>query len=204
MTAPHIQLASKSSRRQELLRQIGVDFDLLKMREAAGRERDILEGARDAEPPLHYVERMARTKVAVAWLQMRQRKLPERPVLSADTEVVLDGVIFGKPTDDRDAARMLNALSGHTHQVMTAVALRLRERTEVELSISNVEFRRLSAQEIKHYVATGEPDDKAGAYAIQGKAAAFVTRLDGSFSGVVGLPLAETAALLARIGMPVL
>jgi len=88
--------------------------------------------------------------------------------------------------------------------VMTAVALRLRERTEVELSISNVEFRRLSAQEIKHYVATGEPNDKAGAYAIQGKAAAFVTRLDGSFSGVVGLPLAETAALLARIGMPVL
>jgi len=204
MTAPHIHLASKSLRRQELLRQIGVDFDLLKMREAAGRERDVVEGARDAEPPLHYVERMARTKVAVAWLQMRQRKLPERPVLSADTEVVLDGVIFGKPTDDRDAARMLNALSGHTHQVMTAVALRLRERTEVELSISNVEFRRLSAQEIKHYVATGEPDDKAGAYAIQGKAAAFVTRLDGSFSGVVGLPLAETAALLARIGMPVL
>jgi septum formation protein len=204
MTVPHIHLASRSPRRQELLRQLGVDFDLLKLREAAGRERDIVEGAKDAEPPLHYVERMARMKVATAWTRMQQRKLPERPVLSADTEVVLDGVIFGKPTDDKDAARMLKSLSGQTHQVMTAVAMRFRDRTEVEVSISNVAFRRLSAQEIKHYVATGEPDDKAGAYAIQGRAAAFITRLDGSFSGVVGLPLAETAELLARVGMPVL
>ena len=204
MTTPHIHLASKSPRRQELLRQLGIDFDLLKLREAAGRERDVIEGARDAEPPLHYVERMARTKVAAGWQRMRQRLLPEWPVLSADTEVVLDGVIFGKPADAADAARMLKVLSGQTHQVMTAVALRLGERTEVEVLITNVAFRSLTPKEIEHYVATGEPADKAGAYAIQGKAAAFITRIDGSFSGVVGLPLAETAELLARLGMPVL
>ena len=204
MTAPHIHLASKSPRRQELLRQLGVDFDLLKLREAPGRERDVVEGARDAEPPPHYVERMARTKVAAGWQRMLQRMLPEWPVLSADTEVVLDGVIFGKPTDAADAARMLKVLSGRTHQVITAVAVRLGERTEVEVSITNVAFRSLTPKEIEHYVATGEPADKAGAYAIQGKAAAFITRIDGSFSGVVGLPLAETAELLARLGMPVL
>jgi len=204
MTIPQIHLASKSSRRQQLLRQLGIEFDVLKLREAPGRDRDIVEGARDAEPPLHYVERMARTKVGAGWQRMQQRKLPERPVLSADTEVVLDGVIFGKPADAEDAKRMLNRLSGQTHQVMTAVAVRWHERTEFELSISSVVFRRLTAEEIDHYVATGEPDDKAGGYAIQGKAAAFITRIDGSFSGVVGLPLAETAELLARVGMPVL
>jgi septum formation protein len=201
---PHIHLASKSPRRQALLRQIGIDFDVLKLREAPGRERDIIEGARDAEPPLHYVERMARTKVAAGWQRMQQRLLTERPVLSADTEVVLDGVIFGKPASAAEAREILKTLSGQTHQVMTAVAVRWHERTEVELSISTVAFRRLSTEEIDHYVATGESDDKAGAYAIQGRAAAFITRIDGSFSGVVGLPLAETAELLARLGMPVL
>jgi len=204
MAIPRIHLASKSPRRQQLLRQLGVDFDVLKLREAAGRDRDIVEGARDDEPPLHYVERMARTKVGAGWQRMQQRLLPERPVLSADTEVVLDGVILGKPKDADDAKRMLNILSGQTHQVMTAVAVRWGERIEFELSISTVAFRRLTADEVDHYVATGEPDDKAGAYAIQGKAAAFITRIDGSFSGVVGLPLAETAELLARVGMPVL
>jgi septum formation protein len=204
MNAPHILLASKSPRRQQLLRQLGVDFDLLKLREAAGRDRDIDEAAKDAEPPLHYVERMARTKAGVAWQRMQQRMMPERPVLSADTEVVLDGVIFGKPLDGADAARMLHRLSGQTHQVITAVAVRWHDRTEVEISISNVSFRELTADEIQHYVATGESADKAGAYAIQGRAAAFITRIEGSFSGVVGLPLAETAALLARVGMPVL
>jgi septum formation protein len=204
MTTPHILLASKSPRRQALLRQLGIDGDGWKLREAPGRERDVVEGARDAEPPLHYVERMARTKVASGWQRMQQRLLTERPVLSADTEVVLDGVIFGKPANADEAKHMLKTLSGQTHQVITAVAVRLHERTEVELSISKVAFRALSAEEIDHYVATGEPDDKAGAYAIQGKAAAFITRIDGSFSGVVGLPLAETAELLARFGMPVL
>jgi septum formation protein len=204
MNAPHILLASKSPRRQQLLRQLGVDFDLLKLREAAGRDRDIDEAAKDAEPPLHYVERMARTKAGVAWQRMQQRMLTERPVLSADTEVVLNGVIFGKPVDAADATRMLQRLSGKTHQVITAVAVRWHDRTEVEISVSNVSFRELTAEEIQHYIATGESADKAGAYAIQGRAAAFITRIEGSFSGVVGLPLAETASLLARVGMPVL
>jgi septum formation protein len=204
MNAPHILLASKSPRRQELLRQIGIDFDVLKLREALGRERDVVEGARDAEPPLHYVERMARTKAGTAWQRMQQRMLAPRPVLSADTEVVLDGVIYGKPVDAADAARMLRALSGHTHDVITAVAVRWNDRTDVEISVSRVAFRPLTAEEIEHYIATGESADKAGAYAIQGRAAAFITRLEGSFSGVVGLPLAETADLLARLGMPVL
>ena len=201
---PHIHLASRSPRRQELLRQLSIEFDLLKLREAPGRDRDVLEGARDAEPPLHYVERMARTKASVAWQRMQQRKLPELPVLSADTEVVLDNAIFGKPVDAADAKRMLGLLSGQTHQVVTAVAVRLGEQTEVEVSVSKVAFRHLTMQEIDHYVATGEGDDKAGAYAIQGRAAAFITRIEGSFSGVVGLPLAETAQILARFGMPVL
>ena len=201
---PHIHLASKSPRRLELLRQLGVEFDLLKLREAAGRDRDVLEGARDAEPPLHYVERMARTKAAVGWTRMQQRKLTQLPVLSADTEVVLDSRIFGKPADAADATRMLNLLSGKTHEVLTAVAVRLGDQTEVEVSVTKVAFRDLTPAEIDHYVATGEYDDKAGAYAIQGRAAAFITRLEGSFSGVVGLPLAETAQILARFGMPVL
>ena len=201
---PHIHLASKSPRRQELLRQLGVEFDLLKLREAAGRDRDVMEGARNAEPPLHYVERMARTKATVGWTRMQQRKLTELPVLSADTEVVLDSRIFGKPTDAADATRMLNLLSGKTHEVLTAVAVRLGDQTEVEVSVSKVAFRELTPAEIDHYVATGEGDDKAGAYAIQGRAAAFITRIEGSFSGVVGLPLAETAQILARFGMPVL
>ena len=201
---PQIHLASKSPRRQDLLRQIGVEFDLIKLREAPGRDRDVQEGARTAEPALHYVERMARTKAAIAWSRMQQRKMIELPVLSADTEVVLDEAIFGKPADAADAARMLRALSGKTHDVVTAVAVRMGEQTEVEISVSKVAFRTLTPAEIDHYVATGEPDDKAGAYAIQGRAAAFITRIEGSFSGVMGLPLAETAQILARFGLPVL
>jgi septum formation protein len=128
----------------------------------------------------------------------------ELPVLSADTEVVLDETIFGKPANVADAARMLRALSGKTHDVVTAVAVRMGEQTEVEICVSKVAFRALTPMEIDHYVATGEPDDKAGAYAIQGRAAAFITRVEGSFSGVMGLPLAETAQILARFGLPVL
>jgi septum formation protein len=204
MSAPLLYLASKSPRRHELLRQLAIEFEPLLLREAAGRERDVIEEALDAEPPAHYVERMARTKAQVGWQRMQQRKLGERPVLGADTEVVLDGEVFGKPRGADGAIRMIKRLSGRTHQVLTAVALRYRDRTEVEVSVSKVTLRRLGASEIERYVATGEPLDKAGAYAIQGRAAAFVSRIEGSYSGVVGLPLCETAALLARIGMPVL
>ena len=204
MSDAAVYLASRSPRRQELLRQIGVTFDELRLRTASGRPRDVIETAHDGEPPLHYVERIARTKVQVGWRCMEERLLPARPVLGADTEVVLDDVIYGKP-DNADAAReMLARLSGRRHDVITAVAVRWNDEVDVALSVSHVTLRRLTAGEIERYVATGEPFDKAGAYAIQGRAAVFVTRLEGSYSGVMGLPLSETAALLARSGHAVL
>ena len=150
------------------------------------------------------MERIARTKAAVGWNRMEQRKLPPRPVLGADTEVVLDDAIFGKPADVDAARQMLARLSGRRHDVITAVAVKWEEAVDVALSVSHVTFKRLTAGEIERYVASDEPFDKAGGYAIQGKAAAFITRLEGSYSGVMGLPLAETAALLARIGRSVL
>lgn len=204
MSAPAIYLASKSPRREELLRQLGIDFTSLRLRESTGRERDVLEGARDAEPALHYVERIARTKATVGRQRMVQRGLPLRPVLGADTEVVLDDAIFGKPTDDADAIRMLALLSGRTHHVLTAVALAWNESTVAEISTSAVTFRTIDRDEIARYVATGEPVDKAGAYAVQGRAAAFVRRIEGSHSGIMGLPLFETASALAGIGFRVL
>lgn len=204
MSAPVLYLASRSSRRQALLRQLDIEFEPLLLREATGRARDVVEETLDAEPASHYVERMARTKAQVGWQRMQNRKLAERPVLGADTEVVLDGEIFGKPRDAGKAAQMIKRLSGRTHQVLTAVAVRHREGTEVEVSISRVTLRRLGAAEIERYVASGEPFDKAGGYAVQGRAGAFVSRLEGSYSGVVGLPLYETATVLARIGVAIL
>ena len=204
MSAPLLYLASKSPRRQALLRQLGIEFETLLLREAIGRDRDVVEEARDAEPASHYVERIARTKAQVGWQRMQNRKLAERPVLGADTEVLLDGEAFGKPRDADDAIRMMKRLSGRTHQVMTAVAIRFRDVTEVDLTISKVTLRRLAAAEIERYVATGEPLDKAGGYAVQGRAAGFIARIEGSYTGIVGLPLCETATLLARIGCPVL
>ena len=204
MSAPAVYLASMSPRREELLRQLGIEYAVLRLREAPGRERDVVEGARDNEPPLHYVERIARTKAAVGWQRVLRRGLVPRPVLGADTEVVLDGAIFGKPRDAADAARMLSLLSGRTHQVLTAIAVCWEEEVLAEISASTVTFRELAPDEIERYVATTEPFDKAGAYAVQGKAAAFIRRIEGSYSGVMGLPLYETAETLARIRFPVL
>jgi nucleoside triphosphate pyrophosphatase len=204
MTAPAVYLASKSARREDLLRQLGVEFSSLRMRESSDRERDIVEGARDAEPARHYVERIARTKATIGWQRMLQRGLAPRPVLGADTEVVLEDAIFGKPKDAADAARMLKLLSGRMHYVLTAVALCWEQNTVAEISTSAVTFRALSHDEIERYIATGEPFGKAGAYAIQGRAATFVQRIDGSHSGIMGLPLYETATALAGIGFPVL
>ncbi len=205
MPVPDLYLASRSPRRQELLRQLGVNFELLRLREAAGRQRDVIEIAHDGEPALHYVERIARTKAAVGAQHMLRRGLPPRPVLGADTEVVLDGTIFGKPRDGADAARMLTLLSGRTHHVHDrGRECSWEEEVVAEIATSAVTFRALARDEIERYVATGESVDKAGAYAIQGRAAAFVMRLEGSYSGVMGLPLYETASLLARIGVHVL
>lgn len=199
-----IYLASKSPRRRELLRQLGVPFEELHLRESAGRARDVLEVAEDGEPPPHYVERIARTKAGVGWKRMEQRRLHIRPVLGADTEVALDGEVLGKPRDATHAAAMLARLSGRTHEVLTGVALHSADDVAFAMSVSRVTLRKLSAAEIDRYVGSGEPLDKAGAYAIQGRAAAFVARLEGSYSGVMGLPLYETAELLAKAGIAVL
>jgi septum formation protein len=201
---PSVYLASKSPRRQELLRQLGVEFEELLLREAPGRRRDFSETPRKDEPATDYVKRLARLKASLGWHRMGRRGLPPKPVLGADTEVVLDGRVLGKPADAAAAVAMLDAMSGRTHEVITAVAIRWQTQLAQALATSHVSFRGLAREEIERYVATGEPFDKAGAYAIQGKAAAFVRHLEGSYSAVVGLPLFETAELLARIGFPVL
>jgi septum formation protein len=204
MSAPSIYLASKSPRRQELLRQLGVEFEELLLREAPGRRRDLVELPRRDELALDYVKRIARAKAAVGWHRMLRRELPPRPVLGADTEVVLDDVIFGKPRDASDAVRMLTLLSGRNHLVVTALAISWDAKIMRAVSTTEVTMRKLSHDEIERYVATGEPFDKAGGYAVQGRAAAFISRIEGSYSGVMGLPLCETADVLARIGFPVL
>jgi nucleoside triphosphate pyrophosphatase len=201
---PSVYLASRSPRRQALLRQLGVDFQELSLREAPGRRRDIVEVPRRDESAMDYVRRVAATKAGVGWQRMLRRELTPRPVLAADTEVVLDDRPFGKPDDAADAFAMLMRLSGKTHQVITAVALRWRAQAFLEVSASRVSFRALTEGEVERYVASGEPLDKAGAYAIQGRAGAFISRLEGSYSGVMGLPLCETSEILTRIGLHVL
>ena len=199
-----IYLASRSPRRRELLKQIGVNFESLLVREDLRRGVDVDETPLPDESPGIYALRIARAKAAIALQQIAQRGLPQKPVLAADTTVVFDDQIIGKPADDKDAARILRALSGREHQVLTAVALALRDQVETQISVSSVWFRELSDAEIRRYVASGEALDKAGAYAIQGRAASFVTRIEGSYSGIMGLPLAETAELLQRFNIPVL
>jgi septum formation protein len=201
---PSVYLASKSPRRQELLRQLGVEFDELLLREAPGRRRDIVEAPRKGEPPQEYVKRIARLKASVGWHRMQRRGLAPKPVLGADTEVVLDGAALGKPADAAAAVAMLAAMSDRSHEVITAVAIRWQTQIAQAVSTSRVTFRAIAHDEIERYVATGEPFDKAGGYAIQGKAAVFVQHLEGSYSGVMGLPLFEMAEILARIGFPVL
>lgn len=191
-----IYLASKSPRRKELLRQIGVQFELLPLREFPVERRDVDESPLPNEVPVDYVRRIARLKAEAAGRIMMTRRLPQRLVLAADTTVTLDGEIFGKPVDATDATRMLKRFSGSTHQVLTAVAISDGRELKELLSTSDVTFRTLTDAEIQTYVATGEPLDKAGAYGLQGKAAVFVSHLSGSFSSVIGLPLAETWSLL--------
>ena len=200
-----IYLASRSPRRRELLKQIGVAFQLFQLREEPGRDPDVDETPKPTESPTQYVVRIARTKAEVASHYMQRRALSQRwPVLAADTTVVCGSRIIGKPANNDDAARMLKDLSGTQHEVITAIALAFNDRVETAVSESKVSFRELTEDEIRRYVAAGESLDKAGGYAIQGRAAAFITRLEGSYSGVMGLPLAETAALLAKAGIDAL
>lgn len=195
-----IYLASRSPRRRELLGHIGVKFHLLLFRNRPGAAPDIDEAPREGENPRDYVMRVAHDKAAAGWKRMLERNLPRAPVLAADTTVALEGRIFNKPVDRADAEMMLAALSGKRHEVLTAVVLQYDEDIETALSVSDVQFRELAAEEIRAYVATGECDDKAGAYAIQGRAALFVAEIRGSQSGIVGLPLYETAQLLQKMG----
>lgn len=193
-----IYLASRSPRRRELLSQIGVRFHLLLFRARPGEGADVDESPLAGELPAVYVERLARAKAEAGWRRLMQRNLPQAPVLAADTTVALGGRIFGKPTNREEAAGMLAELSGTQHEVLTAIALKLGDWMESAVSRSEVRFKKLSAEEIRLYVASGECDDKAGAYAIQGRAGRFVVELHGSYSGVMGLPLYETADLLER------
>lgn len=187
-----IYLASRSPRRQELLAQIGVEFEVV--------DADVDESVAEGEAPRAYVERLARAKAEAGWRQVERTHRPPAPVLGADTTVAVDGRILGKPADGEEAAGMLAALSGRLHEVLTAVALKFGARMESAVSVSVVSFKTLSKEEIARYVATGECEDKAGAYGIQGRAAQFVADLHGSFTGVMGLPLYETAQLLERMG----
>lgn len=203
MSDRFVYLASRSPRRRELLRQIGVSFEVFQLREAAQRRADIDETPFPGEGPEDYVLRVARDKAQAAAAMVAARRVAPHPVLAADTTVVLDDAILGKPADAADAARMLGLLSGREHRVLTAVAVARGETIDTRLSESRVWFRELAADEIRRYVATGEPNDKAGGYAVQGRAAAFIPRIEGSYSGIMGLPLAETAELLRIHGIVV-
>jgi septum formation protein len=196
-----IYLASKSPRRRELLRQVGVEFELLSLRSDPSRGADVSEDERPGESPLDYVARVAREKGAFAWNVLHMRRQPLRPVLSADTTVTIDGQILGKPADADEAADMLERLSGRTHQVLTSVALHHTNIAEQVTQVSNVRFAKLSPATIKAYCATPEPYDKAGAYGIQGLAALFIEHIEGSHSGIMGLPVFETAQLLRKAGV---
>jgi septum formation protein len=197
-----IYLASKSPRRRELLRQIGVEFELLMLRNDTIRGPDVAEDVYPDEAPLDYVARVAKEKAAFAWNIVQSRRLTVRPVLAADTTVTIDGVILGKPASREEAVAMLERLSGRTHQVLTSVAVNYTNMAEQITQVSDVRFATLSAASIKAYCATTEPYDKAGGYGIQGLAALFVEHIQGSHSGIVGLPLYETAKLLRQAGVP--
>jgi len=180
-------LASASPRRRELLDQLGVRYRV--------RPTDIPEQPRPDELPEDYVQRIAAEKSQAASLSTPDGL----PVLAADTEVIMDGAIFGKPRDEVHATEMLRRLSGREHWVISAVSLRADDQHWLALSVSHVRFRSLTSADIAAYWATGEPRDKAGAYAIQGLGALFIERLTGSYSGVMGLPLRETADLLKKV-----
>lgn len=189
-----LYLASRSPRRSELLARLGVDFGVL--------EVQVREQRAPGEPPADYVRRVAREKAGAGLLEVVGAS--EAVVMGSDTEVVLGDEVFGKPRDAADAAAMLRRLSGRTHQVLSSVWLVAADREVQAMSVSDVTFADLDDSQIAAYVATGECEGKAGAYAIQGIAEAFVSRLSGSHSGVMGLPLHETATLLAQFGFPFL
>jgi septum formation protein len=192
-----IYLASQSPRRRQLLEQLGVRHELLLP--DGDEDTEALEAVRPGEAPVSYVRRVTALKLDAAVARMKKRGLSLAPVLCSDTTVALGRLIYGKPEDERDAVRMLRELSGGTHRVLTAVAVQSGRKRVETLSDSRVTFARLTPAQVKDYVASGEPLGKAGAYAIQGRAAAHVSRICGSYSGIMGLPMHETAQLLRSL-----
>lgn len=199
---PHIYLASQSPRRRELLKQIGVHYEVLLLRDDRHGESGVDETPHQDEDPVLYVQRVCRDKALAGRETLSLHNLPQHPVLAADTTVTLHGHILGKPDDDEHAAEILRMLSGSRHQVLTAVAVAFGERLEMRLSTTTITFDTLSEERIRRYLLTGEARDKAGAYGIQGHAGAFVKHIDGSYTGVMGLPLFETVELLKLFGYP--
>ncbi|HZY18476.1 MAG TPA: Maf family protein [Ramlibacter sp.] len=197
--ADFIYLASQSPRRRQLLEQLGVRHELLLPDD--GEDAEAIEAVLPGEAPAAYVRRVTDLKLDHAVARLRRRGLPPAPILCSDTTVAKGRAIYGKPADAPDAARMLRALAGTTHRVVTAVAVQHGRRRLQALSDSRVSFAPMTRQQIAGYVASGEPMGKAGAYAVQGRAAAFITRIAGSYTGIMGLPLHETATLLAAVGM---
>ena len=200
---PRIYLASRSPRRRELLTQIGVRFELLMFRGVPREDPEVDEAVLADERPEDYVVRVTLAKARAGVRRIRERHLISYPVLAADTTVEIDGEVVGKPAHEADAVAILQRLSGRSHRVLTAVALADIDCTEHLLNVSEVRFRPLENEEIRRYVASGEPLDKAGAYGIQGRAAIFVEEIRGSYTGIMGLPLYETAILLRHFGYPI-
>ena len=202
--ADFVYLASQSPRRAQLLTQLGVAHRLLLADDT--EDAEALEAVLPNEAPKRYVQRVTALKLDAAVARRAARKLDIAPVLCADTTVALGNQILGKPEDAEDARRMLQTLSGSTHDVLTAVAVQHGanlEKRDAMLSVSKVRFAPLTAAEIDAYVAGGEPMGKAGAYAVQGRAAAFIEHMEGSYSGIMGLPMFETATLLRRAGLSI-
>ncbi|WP_422016994.1 Maf family protein [Roseateles sp.] len=200
--AAHLYLASQSPRRRQLLDQLGLPHELLLP--GADEDAEALEAVHDGELPESYCARVTAAKLDAALLRLTARGLPPAPILCADTTVAVDDLILGKPADDADAWRMLRLLSGRTHRVITAVAVAQSApsaaRRAAALSVSQVAFAPLSDAQIARYVASREPFGKAGGYAIQSQAAAWIATISGSYSGIMGLPLFETAQLLKPFG----
>jgi septum formation protein len=196
-----IYLASQSPRRAQLLEQLGLTFKRLLPDPA--EDAEALEVVRGAEAPATYVKRVTRLKLQAALARMQRQGLAAAPVLCSDTTVALGRIILGKPENDADAIRMLTLLSGATHRVLTAVAVQHGKKRVEALSISTVTFAAMTRSQVKAYVASGEPIGKAGAYAVQGRVAAYISRINGSYSGIMGLPLHETSLLLRAVGVKI-
>jgi septum formation protein len=189
-----IYLASQSPRRRQLLEQLGVRYELLLP--DAHEDPEALEAVKPGEAPAAYVRRVTGHKLDAALERLKRRGLPPAPILCSDTTVALGRAIYGKPADAKDATRMLRELSGRTHRVLTAVAVQQGRKRREALSESKVTFAAWTPADIRRYVESGEPLGKAGAYAIQGGAAAHISHISGSYSGIMGLPMYETAQLL--------